>query len=335
MLKIDMHTHIIPKHLPDWSGKFGYGSFIHLDHHRPGYARMMQGDKFFREIEANCWDEDLRIDEYARYNTQVQVVCTIPVLFAYAAQAQDGLTVSQFLNDHIADLVTRHPKNYIGLGTLPMQDTDLAIRELERCKQIGLKGVQIGSNVNQKNLSEPIFNPLWAAIEELSMSVLIHPWEMMGQEEMKKYWLPWLVGMPAETSRAICSLIFGGVMERHPKIRFNFSHAGGSFLPTIGRIEHGFHCRPDLVAIDNPINPREYIGKFWVDSATHDDMLFKYILEMQGSRKVTLGTDYPFPLGDLEVGKFIEEMGLEKSVVDDVFCNSTLEWLDMDRSMLA
>ncbi|MFM9985585.1 MAG: amidohydrolase family protein [Flavobacteriales bacterium] len=329
-LKIDMHTHIIPKILPDWSVKFGYGSFIHLDHHRPGFARMMQGDKFFREIESNCWDEILRIEDYERYHTQVQVVCTIPVLFAYWAQPQDGLIVARYLNDHIAELVVNHPKHYIGLGTLPMQDTDMAIEELERCKKIGMKGIQIGSNVNQKNLSEPIFNPLWAAIEDLDMAVLVHPWDMMGQDDMRKYWLPWLVGMPAETARAICSLIFGGIMERHPNIRFNFAHAGGSFLPTIGRIEHGFNCRPDLVAIDNPINPREYIGKFWIDSATHDDQLFKYVLDMVGPKKITLGTDYPFPLGDLEVGKFIEEMGLEKSVVDDIFCQSTLDWLKMD-----
>ncbi|HEY8403390.1 MAG TPA: amidohydrolase family protein [Flavobacteriales bacterium] len=333
-MKIDMHTHIIPKTLPDWTSKFGYGPFIHLDHHRPGYARMMQGDKFFREIESNCWDEVLRIDEYAKYNTQVQVVCTIPVLFSYWSKPDDGLQVAQFLNDHIAELVVKYPKNYIGLGTLPMQDTDLAIKELERCKKIGMKGVQLGSNINRKNLSDTIFNPLWAAIEELDMAVLIHPWEMMGQEDMKKYWLPWLVGMPAETARAICSLIFGGVMERHPKIRFNFSHAGGSFLPTIGRIEHGFHCRPDLVAIDNPVNPRDYIGKFWVDSATHDTMLFKYVLELQGSKRITLGTDYPFPLGDLEVGKFIEEMNLDPQIQEDIFCNATLEWLNMDKSEL-
>jgi aminocarboxymuconate-semialdehyde decarboxylase len=332
VLKIDMHTHIIPKDLPDWSVKFGYGSFIHLDHHRSGYARMMQGDKFFREIEANCWDEVLRMEDYDRFHTQVQVVCTIPVLFSYWAQPNDGLLVSKFLNDHIAELVAKYPKNYVGLGTLPMQDTELAIHELERCKQIGLKGVQIGSNVNQKNLSEPVFNPLWSAIEELDMAVMIHPWDMMGQDEMKKYWLPWLVGMPAETTRAMCSLIFSGVLERFPKIRFNFSHAGGSFLPTIGRIEHGFNCRPDLVALDNPVNPREYIGKFWVDSATHDPMLFKYVLDLQGSKRVTLGTDYPFPLGDLEVGKFIEDMGLDKTIVDDIFCHSTLEWLGMEKS---
>jgi aminocarboxymuconate-semialdehyde decarboxylase len=150
--------------------------------------------------------------------------------------------------------------------------------------------------------------------------------------DMKKYWLPWLVGMPAETTRAICSLIFSGVMERYPNIRFNFAHAGGSFLPTIGRIEHGFNCRPDLVAIDNPVNPREYVGKFWVDSATHDPKLFEYVLSMQGSKRVSLGTDYPFPLGDLEVGKFITQMNLPQEDLQAIFCDSTLEWLKLDRS---
>jgi aminocarboxymuconate-semialdehyde decarboxylase len=208
-------------------------------------------------------------------------------------------------------------------------DVDLAIAELERCKAIGMKGIQIGSNVNQKNLGETTFEPLWQAIQELDMAVLVHPWDMMGQEEMKKYGLPWLVGMPAETARAMCSLIFAGVMERYPNIRFNFAHAGGSFLPTLGRIEHGFNCRPDLVAIDNPVNPRTYIGKFWVDCITHDIDALKYILNLQGSRKVCLGSDYPFPLGDLEIGKFIEESNLPKEDIENIFYQSSLDWLDL------
>jgi aminocarboxymuconate-semialdehyde decarboxylase len=333
MLKIDMHTHILPEKLPDWTTKFGYGNFIHLDHHRPGFARMMQGTKFFREIAQNCWDPALRIDEYARFNTQVQVICTIPVMFSYSAKPLDCLEISVFLNDHIAKICHDYPKNYIGLGTIPMQDTDLAIRELERCKfSLGLKGVQIGSNVNDRNLNDPAFFPIFEACERLGMAVMIHPWNMMGAENMGKYWLPWLVGMPAETSRAACSMIFGGVLEKLPKLRVNFSHAGGSFLPTIGRIEHGYNCRPDLVAIDNQVNPREYLGKFWVDSITHDAKFLEYVIDVQGSAKVTLGTDYPFPLGDLEIGKFIEEMNLDEETLKDIMYRSTLEWLDLDLS---
>lgn len=327
MLKIDMHTHIIPEKLPLFADKFGYGEFIHIEHHAPGRARMMKGGEFFREICSNCWDPEERIGEYARFNTQVQVVCTIPVMFSYWAKPQDCLELSRFLNDDIARTVEAYPRHYIGLGTVPMQDANLAIRELERCKEIGLAGIQIGSNINDKNLNEPEFFPIFQACQDLGMALFVHPWEMMGFHSMRKYWLPWLVGMPAETSRAICSMIFGGVFERLPGLRACFAHAGGAFLPTIGRIQHGFDCRPDLVAVDNDRPPRDYLGRFWVDCITHDPRLLRYILDTAGENRVCLGSDYPFPLGDLEIGAFIEEMGLPRQTVENIFANNTLEWL--------
>jgi len=329
-----MHTHIIPKHLPKFAEKFGYGDFIHLVHKEDGTADMMKGDEFFRNIKSNCWDAQERIQDYAEFDTQVQVVCTIPVMFSYWAKPADCWELSKFLNDDLAQLQADYPKQYIGLGTVPMQDTDTAVKELQRIKEIGLKGIQIGSNINDLNLSEEQFHPIFEACEALDLAVMIHPWNMMGFHQMRKYWLPWLVGMPAETSRAACSLIFGGIFDKYPKLRVNFSHAGGSFLPTLGRVEHGFNCRPDLVAIDNPTNPREYLGKFWVDCITHDAMLLEYILKLQGSKRVTLGSDYPFPLGDLEIGAYINEMNLSQEVVEDIFCNATLEWLNMSKEEL-
>ncbi|MBS1680119.1 MAG: amidohydrolase [Bacteroidetes bacterium] len=331
MLKIDSHTHILPKKMPNWSEKFGYGDFIYLQQHKKGAAKMMRGNQFFREITENSWNAELRIDEYNKFNTQVQVVCTVPVMFSYWAKPLDCLTLSQFLNDQIGKVVKNYPKNYIGLGTVPMQDAELAVKELARLRKIGLKGIQIGSNINDENLNEERFFPVFQACEKLGLAVLVHPWNMMGQKKMQRYWLPWLVGMPAETSRAICSMIFGGIFERLPKLRVMFAHAGGSFLPTIGRITHGFNCRPDLVAIDNPIDPRKYLGQFWVDSVTHDSLMLEYVLKLQGSKRVMLGTDYPFPLGDLEVGKFIEEMELTKKIKEDIFHNAALEWLDMKK----
>jgi aminocarboxymuconate-semialdehyde decarboxylase len=335
MLKIDSHTHILPKKLPNWSEKFGYGDFIYLQHHRKGYAKMMRGNQFFREIKENTWNAELRIKEYEKFHTQVQLVCTIPVMFSYWARALDCLDLSKFLNDHLAELITTHPKNYLGLGTIPMQDSELAIQELERCKEIGLQGVQIGSNVNDLNLNEERFFPIFEACEKLSLAVLVHPWNMMGEKHMQRYWLPWLVGMPAETTRAICSMIFGGIFERLPKLRVNFAHAGGSFLPTLGRIQHGFDCRPDLVAIDNNVSPKSYLNKFWVDSVTHDPLMLEYVLKLKDSKRITLGTDYPFPLGDLEIGKFIEEMDIDPSIKEDIFHRATLEWLDIPKERFA
>ncbi|MFM7472458.1 MAG: amidohydrolase family protein, partial [Crocinitomicaceae bacterium] len=192
MLKIDMHSHIIPKVMPNWTKKFGYGMFIHLEHNEDGTADMMQGGQFFRRIKDNCWDEVIRIPEYEKFNTQVQVVCTIPVMFSYWAEPKDCLELSRFLNDHIAELVHKFPKKYIGLGTIPMQDEQLAIQELERIKSIGLVGIQIGSNINDENLNEEKFFTIFQACERFDLAVMVHPWQMMGFDNMKKYWLPWL-----------------------------------------------------------------------------------------------------------------------------------------------
>src|SRR5437773_12532810 len=225
MLKIDVHTHILPRELPRWKEKFGYGGFIQLEHSGPGCARMIKdnGDEF-RDIEENCWSPYKRIEEMDAAGVNVQVLSTVPVMFGYWSKPCDGSEMAQYLNDQIAEVVNEFPFRFIGLGTVPLQDAALAVKELERCKKIGLAGVEIGTNVNQLNLGEPQFFEFFAACEGLGMAVFVHPWDMMGEGDMQKYWLPWLVGMPAEISRAICSLIFSGTLERLPQLRIMFAH---------------------------------------------------------------------------------------------------------------
>lgn len=332
MLKIDIHTHIIPEKLPKFAEKFGYGGFIQLDHHKPCCARMMVGDKFFREIESNCWSPTQRINECDLHGVHVQVLSTIPVMFSYWAKPDDCLEVSRFLNDHIAQIVADHPTRFVGLGTIPLQSPELAVKELERCMgELGLAGVQIGSHVNDWNLNDESLFPFYEAAERLGAAIFVHPWDMMGQAKMQKYWLPWLVGMPAETSLAICSMIFGGIFDKFPKLRVAFAHGGGSFPATLGRIEHGFHCRPDLVAIDNPNNPRDYIGKFYLDSLVHDSPTLQFLLDMFGKEKIALGSDYPFPLGEDVPGNLITNMGLDAETSRYLLHQSALDWLGMDK----
>jgi aminocarboxymuconate-semialdehyde decarboxylase len=332
MLKIDIHTHIIPEHLPNFREKFGYGGFISLDHHKPCCARMMVDDKFFREIQDNCWDPQTRIKECNHHHIDVQVLSTIPVMFSYWAKPQDALDVSMFLNDHIATIVNAYPKRFVGLGTIPLQHPDMAIKELERCMKIGLKGVQIGSHVNDWNLSAPELFPVFEAAQELNASIFVHPWDMMAKDKMSKYWLPWLVGMPAESSLAICSMIFGGVLERLPNLKVAFAHGGGSFPATIGRIEHGFNVRPDLVAVDNKVNPREYLKRIYLDTLVHDPMMMDYLVNLMGADQLALGTDYPFPLGDLEPGKLIDSMPYDLKTKERLLHGTALEWLNMEKA---
>ncbi len=331
MLKIDIHTHILPKYIPNWKQKFGYGGFIKLDHHKPCCARMMKDDgHFFREIEDNCWSAERRIEECDAQGVNVQVLSTVPVMFSYWAKPDHGAEISRILNDEIAEIVGKYPKRFVGLGTVPMQDTNLAIKELERAKKIGLVGVQIGTNINQKNLGEPEFFNFFAACEKLGMAIFVHPWEMMGENEMQKYWLPWLVGMPAETSRAICSLIFSGTLEKLKNLRICFAHGGGSFPATVARIAHGFEIRPDLCAVDNDVNPRNYLGKFWLDSLVHDELMLEYLVKLVGADKIALGTDYPFPLGEIEPGKLIETSNFDDETKAKMLHGAALEWLSLE-----
>ena len=329
-MKIDIHTHIMPEKMPNWTKKFGYGEFIHLEHRSCG-ACMMKGDNIFRVVEENCYKPVSRISDMDQTNVDKQVLSTIPVLFNYWAKANDGLETARFFNDHIAETSANDPDRFIGIGTVPLQNVDLSIREMERCvSDLKMPGLEIGTNVNGKNLGEKEFFPFFEAAEKLNCSLFIHPWEMMGEEQTKKYWLPWLVGMPAETTRAICSLIFGGVMERFPNLRIAFAHGGGSFPYTLGRIEHGFDVRPDLVAIDNKKSPREYLGKFWVDSLVHEEHAFNFLLAIIGADKICVGSDYPFPLGEHRPGEMIERMQLEKNLQEKLFEKNALSWLGIN-----
>jgi len=288
---------------------------------------MMKGTKFFREIESNCWDAGKRIEECDVHGVHVQVLSTIPVMFNYGIKAQDCLEISKFLNDHIAEVVTLHPKRFVGLATVPLQDIDLAIKELERCKKSGFIGVQIGSNVNQLNLSETQFLRFFEACRDLDMAVFVHPWEMMGEKDMQKYWLPWLVGMPAETSRAICSMLFAGIFEKVKGLRVAFAHGGGSFPFTHGRIVHGYDCRPDLVAIDNPVHPSNIKGKFYVDSLVHSPQALDFLIDFMGEDFVALGSDYPFPLGENVPGKLITEHFQNPTLQAKLLAQNALNWL--------
>jgi len=335
MLKIDTHAHILPMDWPNLAEKYGDERFpviVHTDDRH----RIYKDGHFFREIWPNTWDAQLRVADYEKFGVQAQVISTVPVMFSYSSKASHALELHRHLNDHMAELCRSHPRHYAGIGTVPLQSPTLAIQEMERCvDQLGLCGIQIGSHIENWNLDAPELFPFFEAAADLGAAILVHPWDMMGRETMPKYWLPWLVGMPAEQSRAACCLIFGGVLERLPKLRVCLAHGGGSFPYTIGRIEHGFRMRPDLVATDNSRSPREYFDRLYFDSCVHDPQALRYLIDVVGGDRVMLGTDYPFPLGEQSPGSGIAALNLADADQSQLFHGTALDWLGLPLSRFA
>jgi aminocarboxymuconate-semialdehyde decarboxylase len=342
-MKIDIHSHILPRTWPDLDKKYGYPGFVRLEHCDECSARMMIGEGNFRDVRDNLWNPERRIEEMEATGVSIQVLSTVPVMFSYWAKPHDALDLSRLLNDHIAEVARANPERFVGLGTIPLQDVDLAAQELTRClRDLGLRGIEIGTHVDPndhchgpdcRNLDHASLEVIWKTAQDLNAAIFVHPWDMMGKERMPKYWLPWLVGMPAESSLAICSMMLGGVFERFPKLRVAFAHGGGAFPFTIGRIEHAFHVRPDLVAVNHEVNPRKYLAhgktpaRFYVDSLVHDSDALQLLIKLFGAERIALGSDYPFPLGEAKPGKLIESMNLSAKDKSQLLVETAKEFL--------
>ena len=305
---IDMHSHFFPREWEDLGKRFGTPDWPRMKHLGGDQAMVMLGEREFRPVTSACWDAGRRLEEMDRDGVDLQVMCSTPVLFAYARPAAQALYCAQFFNDAALELAARGKGRLKTLCQVPLQDTDAACKELSRAMQAGHLGVQIGNHVGNRDLDDEGIVAFLQHCAAEGAAVLVHPWDMMGGARTARWMMGWTVSMPAETQLSIVSLILGGGFDRLPQdLRLCFAHGGGSFAFLLGRLENAWHNR-DVARGLSKHPPSHYLGRFSVDSAVFDPRALGLLLEVMGEDRVMLGSDYPFPLGEPRVGKLIRDM---------------------------
>ncbi|MFQ5548471.1 MAG: amidohydrolase family protein [Woeseia sp.] len=304
---VDIHSHFFPESWPDLAGKFGTPDWPWLRHDGNGKATVMVGDREFRPVYDACWNAARRLEEMDRDGIDLQVISATPVLFAYNRPAAHAADCARLFNDAAREICAQGQGRLLSLCQVPLQDTDAACEELSRAMADGHVGVQIGNHVGDRNLDDEGLITFLQHCADEGAAVLVHPWDMMGDNRTEKYMMAWTVGMPAETQLGIVSMISGGAFDRLPdRLRICFAHGGGSFAFLLGRLENAWHRR-DVVRGESRHPPSHYIGRFYVDSAVFDERALEFLVDVCGEDRVMLGSDYPFPLGEESVGQLIRD----------------------------
>jgi aminocarboxymuconate-semialdehyde decarboxylase len=329
---IYIHNHFFPRTWPDLAERYGTPNWPWIKHSEAGKADIMVGDRFFRHIYSACWDPEVRLKEMDRDSVEMQVISATPVLFAYERPVEHALDCARLFNDAALELCARGKGRLKSFCQVPLQDIDASCKELSRCMGAGHLGVQIGNHVGEKNLDDPGIVTFLHHCADEKAAVLVHPWDMLGQQRMPKYMMPWTVGMPAETQLGIVAMILGGAFDKLPhNLRICFAHGGGSFAFLLGRLENAWQHHPVAHGVCQ-LPPSQYLNRFYVDSAVFDERALQFLVGTMGAEHVMLGSDYPFPLGEDRVGSLIRSSPLSASVKDRLLGANAGEFLGLQRA---
>ncbi|MGB6104996.1 MAG: amidohydrolase family protein [Pusillimonas sp.] len=308
MKKIDMHAHFFPPVTQALAAGLDPDKAPWLAIDSDGETgQIMKGAQPFRPVYRALWDPQLRLEEMDKQGIDLQIVCATPIMFGYEFPAARTASWAERMNDLALEHCAAHPSRLKALAQVPLQDLDLACREASRAKASGHLGVQIGNHLGGRDLDDEHLVQFLIHCANGGIPVLAHPWDMMTDGRMKKWMLPWLVAMPAETQLGILSLILSGAFERIPaSLKLCFAHGGGSFAFLLGRVDNAWEYR-DIVRQDCPRRPSSYTNRFYVDSAVFDTGALRLLVDVMGADRVMLGSDYPFPLGEQNIGKLVAE----------------------------
>lgn len=294
-LVVDIHAHFFPEAYLGATEAEGEAFGVRLDRSNPRGPAIRVGPILGGPLRSAFYDLDLRVKEMNRQGVQVHALSlTHPMV--YWADGALGLRLARVVNDAMAEAHTAFPDRFVGLATLPLQEPARAVEELDRAAGLpGIRGVYLGTNVNGRELSDPDFLPVWARIDTLRLPVFLHPLHVIGAERLVPYYLGNLLGNPFDTAIAAAHLIFGGVLDRFPRLTVCLPHGGGAFPYLVGRLARGWKVRTECQHLKRP--PTAYLRRFTYDTITHSPEALQYLVRLVGADRVMIGSDYCFDMG--------------------------------------
>jgi aminocarboxymuconate-semialdehyde decarboxylase len=326
---IDVHTHILPRGWDAFLARYADPRWPRLVLEEGGGCSLYRGSERDRGLTEQVFDPSLRVMDLDRLGIERQVLSPPPLMFCYWADAAAAAEFCRLHNDTIAEVVAAHPSRFLGAAIVPLQAPALAVKELERVARQGFRCVEIGSSVDGRDLDDPALSPVWDAADSLNLALFVHPAApVLGIDRVRTYNLPLVLGNPLETALAITRVIYGGLLDRWPRLRWCFAHGGGAFAFVVGRVDRGWTVMPEgTAAVPRP--PSAYASRFWVDSITHSGRALRFIVDTHGADRVVLGSDYPFRMGYDDPVKSLDETPLDPVTRQRILETNAQEFLGL------
>jgi aminocarboxymuconate-semialdehyde decarboxylase len=309
---IDVHTHVLTEETIRLLQKEAPKLAVSLSPIDAEAGVLEVAGTPYRPFPRGGWDIEQRLHDMDAAEVDVHVLSATPQTYLYDHDAALAAACASIQNDQMAKLVADHPDRFMAIATLPMQAPERAADELRRAvRTLGLRGAMIGSNVQGRNLDDAALEPLWAAAAELDALLLIHPVKPAGGERIKPYYLVNLIGNPLDTTIAAACLVFGGVLERHPKLKVLLVHGGGFVPYQAGRFVHGWKVRAEP-KVTLKSSPETLLRRFYYDTILHSKPQLEFLVQSVGAEHVLLGSDYPYDMGMLDCVRHVRSLSISE-----------------------
>lgn len=327
---VDIHTHVVPENFPAYQGRGSGAQWPAMSPAHACHRHVMISGKVFRTVPESCWNGAGRVIDMDLMGIERQVLSPMPELLSYWLEPEDGAAIARHLNEQIAGMVQQHPARFSGLGAVPLQNVGLAIEELEFIiQQLGLAGVEIGTNVNGMPIGSPELEPFFEAAAAMGAAIFVHPLRPTGMDRLVgPAALEQILAFPCETGLAGSSLLTGGILARHPSLRIALSHGGGAFSALAARLDHAWNLFPALQE-RMPEAPLETSRRLYFDSLVYNPVLLRQQIALFGASQTLIGSDYPFVILEKAPVERIAALGLSPDVERMLLRDNALRWLGL------